>query len=346
MGLATRHRRSFSSQQPTRRPAGRRPARKVVTLDPLQFSTMGQQVYDLSGFGSPNLHTPKKAVFRPSCKHGGASLYWRAAFPPGTKGVFYYHLAPGSPPQAGEVRFKKCDSVQQFSSGEDLQADAGQPWALSLLHIVQARIRKGVLDELLVEPGLVDRELVADLQRLLRDCTVEKRLISHATTLCDIDQSFVVDLDTISFIFRLVTRQSLHIVRFCIWRTVSLQQPPFYGRVRARFELGNYRGRISIHLRILDIIKPIERRFEQDLMAEPRAGELLMRGPYGISQMSRGRKSQVRCLKRGAAIISPWEALPLLLFSHSICFTSSSVIEQSPFSFMKIDIYYEAVPER
>ncbi|KIM45639.1 hypothetical protein M413DRAFT_344945 [Hebeloma cylindrosporum] len=98
---------------------------------------------------------------------------------------------PRCPPQSEELRFKKCDSVQQFSSGEDL-SDAGLN---CVLYLVQSSARKQCVDELLVKPGLFDRELVADLQGLVRDSKPEgHRLRSNATTLYDIDQPFVFDL--------------------------------------------------------------------------------------------------------------------------------------------------------
>ncbi|KIM36316.1 hypothetical protein M413DRAFT_449202 [Hebeloma cylindrosporum] len=280
MGGVFRQHRLFSesSQRPIPRRSRGRAIRTLVTLDPLQISAMGQEVYDISDVRVVTLRTPGKAVLRleyQTQRRKEGSHNWRIPFPPGTKGVLYYHLPPGSPPQAGELRFKKCDSAQQFSSGEDLQVDVGQPWSLSLLNVVQSTVREGCLDELLVGPGLVDHEIVADLQRLVQGR--DQRIGTHAITLHDIDQPFITDLHFISFTVRFVTRQSLHILRFYPWPTTSHAEPPFNGRIRARFELADYPGRISLHLRILEIIKPVEHRIEQNSTAEPRAGELLMK---------------------------------------------------------------------
>ncbi|KIM49585.1 hypothetical protein M413DRAFT_21778 [Hebeloma cylindrosporum] len=145
--------------------------------------------------------------------------------------------------------------------------------------------RQGYLDELLVEPGLVDRELVADLQRLVQDSKT-KQLGSNGITLFDIDQPFVLDLHFITVSARLITRQTVQFLReVCSWPMIRRTchrpavPPPFCGRVRARFELANSpedNKKSSLQLRILDIIKPIQHRFAQDLMAEPRPGELLL----------------------------------------------------------------------
>ncbi|KIM40620.1 hypothetical protein M413DRAFT_28419 [Hebeloma cylindrosporum] len=241
---------------------------------------MGQQVCELSGSKTVILRTPRGSSLQLQYKSRLENReYFQLPFPPGTKGVFYHHLPPGIPPQAGELRFKKCESVQGFSYGEDLQVDAGQHWSLPLINIVQSAPRQAYLNELLVEPGLVDRGLVADLQRLVRDQTKDKGGFS-STTLYDIDQPFIIDLQLTTFNGRLVTRQSLKVIRHLgFWRTLKCQ-PPFHGRVRVRFELAGSPGkdgRLKLHLRILDILKPIEHRIVQNWVPEPRAGELLLR---------------------------------------------------------------------
>ncbi|KIM41277.1 hypothetical protein M413DRAFT_27662 [Hebeloma cylindrosporum] len=237
------------------------------------------------------MRTPGKAVLRLIYffkfleKKGGSGAL--VPFPPGTKGLFYYHLAPGSPPQAGEIRFKECDSVQQFSSGEDLQVDTGAPWTLPLFNIVNSTPRRGYLEEPLLAPGLVDQELVADLQRLVRDSRRCKRLLHYGIALYEIDQPFVTDLHVATFGARLITRQTIQtFADIAFWPTLTRHslripgnRPPFYGRVRARFELMNTpqdEERPILHLRILGIIKPIEHRVVQDFMPELRAAELLM----------------------------------------------------------------------
>jgi hypothetical protein len=288
----------------------------MVTLDPSQMETMGQQVYDISGVQAAKLRTPRNVllsmVYKKGQREGRESV--EVPFPPGTKGVIYYHLSPGCPPQAGELRFKKCDTVDQFHEGEDLEVDAGQPWSLSLLNIVQSTPRNAFLRELLVEPGLVDQELVADLRRLF-DGAKDKDpghgfgFSRGGLTLHDIDQPFVTDVHITGFTARLVTRQSIQRISdiYTFWPSAghpvtARSPPPFYGifgsaypdrigliltpslfllgRIRARFELTDPpddKGRLTLHLRILDILTPIEHHGKQGLIAEPRAGELLLR---------------------------------------------------------------------
>ena len=226
-------------------------------------------------------------------------------------------LLPGGPPQAGELRFKKCESVERFHEGEDLQVDTGQPWSLPLLNIVRSSSRKAFLHELLVEPGLVDQELVADLQHIFggskaKDPGNGLGFNRGGLTLYDIDQPFVTDVNIAGSAVRLVTRQSIQMLEdlYMFWPSAgransAVTTPvPWYifffsffgsavsdriglilthfllGRVRARFEFEDCledKGRLTLRLRILDILKPIERCTVQHLMLEPRAGELLLK---------------------------------------------------------------------
>ena len=205
------------------------------------MATTSQQVYDFSGLRRAHLRTPGNALFSLSYKQGwgGSHHLLKIPFPPATKGVFYYHLSPGSPPQAGELRFKKCDSALQFHKGEDLQVDLGQPWSLPLLNIVQCPSREGFLDELLVEPGLVDQELVADLQNIFRVSRAENRGVGFSRgglILHDIDQPFVTEVHMPCIAARLVTRQSVQMMKntYMFWpeaghAKLSTSPPPFSG---------------------------------------------------------------------------------------------------------------------
>ena len=217
----------------------------MVTVDPLQMETMGQQVYDISGVRVAKLRTPGNVLLSVPYKNrqrgSGGSV--GMPFPPGTKGILYYHLSPGRPPQAGELRFKKCDSTEQFHAGEDLQIDVGQPWSLPLLNIVQSMPRNAFLHELLVGPGLVDQELVADLRRLFegskdKDPGHGLGFSRGGLTLHDIDQPFVTDVHITGFTARLVTRQSIQMLSdiYMFWPWAgqgdSLKPPPpFHGNI-------------------------------------------------------------------------------------------------------------------
>ncbi|KIM41287.1 hypothetical protein M413DRAFT_145791 [Hebeloma cylindrosporum] len=279
------------------------------------MEAMGQQVYDLSDLQAATLRTRRNAFLW--LVYGGrrvdAGTTW-LPYPSGTKGVFYYHLSPGRPPLAGELRFRKCDSIQQFSCGEDLEI-GGQPWTLSLFNIIQSSFRKGYLDELLIEPGLVDRELVADLQRLKAKCHLLK---SNAITLYDIDQPFIADFSLTAVSVRLITRQSLQSMTMIHpWRMTSrfpMVPSPFHGRARVQFKLAGSpesEERLTLQLRILEILEPIKHIIPQKFVAEPRAGELLMKRKkqtvdftpwsYSPSLGARNHKALVEFLKSRAA---------------------------------------------
>jgi hypothetical protein len=207
------------------------------------MATMGQQAYDMSDLRVVQLRTPGNALLSVLYKgrRRGSRELVRIPFPPGTKGIFYYHLSPGCPPQAGELRFKKCDSAKQFHEGEDLQVDTGQPWSLSLLNIVQSTPRNAFLRELLIEPGLVDQELVADLRRLFEGAKAKDPghglgFSRGGLTLHDIDQPFVTDVHLTNFTARLVTRQSINLLRpsYIFWpwaghANSATSPPPFHG---------------------------------------------------------------------------------------------------------------------
>lgn len=211
----------------------------MVTLDPLQMATMGQQVYDISGMPVARLRTPENALLSLSYKSFRRGRETVAIpFPPGTKGIFYYYLSPGCPPQAGELRFKKCGSAQQFHEGEDLQVDTCQPWSSPLINLVQSTCKKPFLHELLVKPGLVDHKVVVGLQRGVSEAKDPHRGLGFSQgrlTLYDINQPFVIDLHIIDFTARLVSRQSIQRIRvvdmFWLRRYANspMLPPPFRG---------------------------------------------------------------------------------------------------------------------
>jgi hypothetical protein len=107
------------------------------------------------------------------------------------------------------------------------------------LNIVQCPSREGFLDELLVEPGLVDQELVADLQSIFRVSRAENRGVGFSRgglILHDIDQPFVTEVHMPCIAARLVTRQSVQMMKniYMFWpeaghAKLSTSPPPFSG---------------------------------------------------------------------------------------------------------------------
>jgi hypothetical protein len=201
--------------------------------------TVGQEVFDISGLRLTKLRTPRNALLSLTYNKSWQNHELNAVpFPLGTKGVFYYHVPPALPPQAGEVRFRKCNNLQQFHDGEDLEVDIGQTWSLPLLNIAQSKTRGELLHELIVEPGLVDHDLLADLERLFGMSKVKGLGMNRGgLMLYNIDQPFVTDLHLTSFTVRLVTRQSMQKLMnfYPFWpsagRGPGTSPPPFRGRL-------------------------------------------------------------------------------------------------------------------
>jgi len=163
---------------------------------------MGQEISDVSNLLEISLH-------RPLSNRTRIEYFSNQAFPPGTKGVFYYYQPPALPPIAGELRFRICETVSQFSNGKDLEVDFGQPWHATLHAIAKAE-RYTRIRALLLEEGLVDRELLADIERL----PGSERPSTDTIVLYDIGQPFIVNLDHVQSRIRLMTRRSLRTINF------------------------------------------------------------------------------------------------------------------------------------
>jgi hypothetical protein len=149
------------------------------------------------------------------------------SYPPGTKGFFYYHQPPTLPPVAGELRFRICDTASQFTNGKDLEINSGQPWRVPL-HSLSKSSMYSCLRDVLLEEGLVDPQLMADVARLLGSC----RQSTAAIYLSDIDQPFIVNLNsnlgysTIHF----MTRHSLQSTGFQLFSSNRTQpRAPYEG---------------------------------------------------------------------------------------------------------------------
>jgi hypothetical protein len=167
------------------------------------MSLVGQETFDVSHMNRVRIPDSLFPVF-------GVGYTARIPFPPGTKGVFYYHQPPALPPIAGGIRFRICDSVSQFANGKDLDVAIGEPWNIPLINIVKASCYKETLAHLLKE-GLIDHGLVADIENIAGEA---KKNQKRGTTIYDIDQPFVVNLSASAIRLRLNTRSCLRIVRF------------------------------------------------------------------------------------------------------------------------------------
>lgn len=245
------------------------PLPPTITLNPERMSSVGQETFDISHSG-PLTRLP--VLDR-------VSYFSAKPFPPGTKGVLYYHQSPTLPPASGQVRFRICDTVSQFANGRDLDVVIGDPWNIPLLNVVKSAKYKGI-KALLLREGLVDRRLIADIQGITKGVSSHKK----GAAIFDIDQPFVADLST-SLTVRFNTRRSLRIVTFRPFTLFRRYGPPFLvrpfnGLVKARFELHQQDPVSELRLRFLEILTPITHNpFDGGgHIVEPRPGELLTRG--------------------------------------------------------------------
>ena len=110
-------------------------------------------------------------------------------FPSGTKGFFYYHQPPALPPLAGELQFRICDDVSQFTYGTDLEIESERLWNGPLTNIVMVGNYKGIWN-LLLDEGFVDHELVADIENMKSVGKRARRKTRGGITLYNIDQTF------------------------------------------------------------------------------------------------------------------------------------------------------------
>jgi len=99
-------------------------------------------------------------------------------------------------------------------------------------HLTLHTIAKGAgytgIRDLLLEEGLVDQELVADVEKLPGD-----RQDTQVICLYDIDQPFVAKLNVIRPVVRLMTRNSLRVIKFPLFAMHKSRQEvvnPYQGR--------------------------------------------------------------------------------------------------------------------
>jgi len=199
------------------------PSAPLLTLNPKHMSHMGQETFDVS-----HLYRVMVPIF----PEYGVGYTSQIRFPPGTKGVFYYHQPPALPPIAGEMRFRICANVSQFAKGRDLEIEIGEPWSIPLYKIVKTSCYNNIQDQILKE-GLVDPGLVADIEKITGERTEPQK---KGTAIYDIEQPFVVNLSATSLRLRLNTRTCVRIVKFrpfTIFRAKNGPQfRPFTGAYR------------------------------------------------------------------------------------------------------------------
>jgi len=255
-----------------------------------------QPIYDISNFKDVYF------AFRTIGGIAGAHMRFQARrrdatslddipFPLNTCGVFYYHVDPQLPPMNGSVRFRLCDSLENFVQGKDLEVNIGKPWMVPLVRLAHVSSFRA-LNRFIIEEGLVDKQLMRDIQKL----KMPRR--PSALFLYQLSQSFVVDLHMTVLILHLVTRTTMSTVQ--VTGAFFLRCRPFAGRssrstnskyvinniaglARVRFELSTlpeHDGQgPTLILRILEFLTPLQTLapvgYGPVILPDP--GKLLMR---------------------------------------------------------------------
>lgn len=280
---------------------------KIMTLIPEKMSAMGQEVYAISSADSITINAAQ-ADGKPQFEWHGEDTdkrgyYRRFPFPPGTRGVFYYHQPPDRPSIAGELRFRVCDSVSHFFDGTDQTTEWGSPWRSPFYWIVKLNTWESVLN-LLVDEGCVQQQVVDDVKRLPRIKQSE-----HRRYLYDLDEPFLVPLDSLNLEIAFITRHSVNLVNFkrlfasrltcpykgeCILlllNDLKILKTWVQGLIRARFERStidpdhNTDDKTTLVLRVLKVLTPIQRVIPgEHHIAEPHPGKLLLKRRKGPTQ--------------------------------------------------------------
>lgn len=151
------------------------------------------------------------------------------------RGFLYYHLPPGAPPLAAEIRFRVTGSPDPafFSSSPDLMTQHGLPWRIPLLNLVRHRRRlpPDPLWLVLVEDGLVSED------QLLSDSQVDipKELSPSMNTrlIYGFGQPFLLDFSACQPQFRLVGHDRHEVFRLQVSPYIRWRRP--YIRIYSMF---------------------------------------------------------------------------------------------------------------
>ncbi|KDR82904.1 hypothetical protein GALMADRAFT_238550 [Galerina marginata CBS 339.88] len=254
---------------------------------------MGQEIVDLSAKCNPHLNlvgvtgnstrmghpTNYSSHMHQAVKFRCISAKGHLPFPENTKGVFYYHEGFGQSKLSGGLRFRLCDRLAEFSEGQDLESTLGEPWAIDLYNICRYRSYT-LLRNFLVQEGLVDEDLVSDLQK------IPSTNFRGVRWIYSIDQAVVLNLQQTRFSFALLTSKALKTVT--IYRPVTdvctnTRFNPYKGLVRVRFELSTLPEHTAIGptlvMRCLDLLTPVEcvSKAYDNFLQRPEPGQLFLR---------------------------------------------------------------------
>ncbi|KAF9475382.1 hypothetical protein BDN70DRAFT_996477 [Pholiota conissans] len=273
----------------------RRPKKLISTIRTLRpdiIISQEEKVHDLSDITGPVLF----AVDNRRCQlyYAPTSKSW-LPFPPKTRGYLYYHVSPGHSELAGSIRFRLCESPEDFEGGRDPLAPSGQPWGYTLLELATRPVREVFLPLMLAE-GFVDEETISDLAKL-RSPQEHHR----SPFLFSLAQPFVTNLAFMKANVRILTRKKLTQVdlkpstsaQFMVSYNGKPQWiSPLTGSVKLRLELSTLPEHVSLGptlvLRVLEIVEPItmDPNFTGRVVVLPEPGTIVYR-------MKRGKKRVV-----------------------------------------------------
>ncbi|KAL1939708.1 hypothetical protein VTO73DRAFT_9741 [Trametes versicolor] len=213
------------------------------------------------------------------------------------RGFLYYHLPPGAPPLAAEIRFRVTGSPDPafFSSSPDLMTQHGLPWRIPLINLVRHRRRlpPDPLWLVLVEDGLVSEDqLLSDSQG---DVPKESSPSMNTRLIYGFGQPFLLDFSACEPQFRLVGHDRHEVFRLQVSPYIRWRRP--YIRIYSMFSKGTAlccfeksplpaeKGGPTVVLRVLRILDPFaffpdpEGLWPSDrvplAVLEPHQGELL-----------------------------------------------------------------------
>ncbi|KAF9558894.1 hypothetical protein CPC08DRAFT_709241 [Agrocybe pediades] len=287
---------SSSSQEPLI-------CREIVTLDPTRMAELGQRLINpcnltkltirfpllhanhqyQTSFGDPMpiSHRRIESAIRykklPVTKEFPTNRYLK--FPESAKGVLYFHRC--DPILSSSIRFRICEDAtpSSFDLGYDLKVpptDYGEEhtWEMPLFAVALTETYRPLLQTLLND-GLVHQSVIEPL----RDIDLESP--AHVQNLLfSIDQPFVMDLSQTAKLGFLTAKGYSGKIQFRFFACKRALIYPFSGKVRVRLVLSDrpeHRKNPSLLLQYLDILTPVTRVHETDIIKMPVVGEYLQR---------------------------------------------------------------------
>ncbi|KAJ3516056.1 hypothetical protein NLJ89_g1364 [Agrocybe chaxingu] len=233
------------------------------------------------------------------------TVYKPPVFPPRARGILYYHQpSPEEPVMSGQLRFRLCDGYETFDQGTDMHGRNGiDTWHISLYAIVKSFYLRSVVDMLLQE-GLVEREVIDKVAKL-------PIVRTRAPILYSFDTPFVTEMSRPSLRLALVNPDMFTIINIpYVFQHYLPPETPYKGRIRARFEVSTSSEHEivpTLVLRILEHIDAVECLIPnyKHFMAEPTPGTLLSKrvsilhedakhGPWSYPLYSRPHSDRFR----------------------------------------------------